>query len=324
MTENIHQLEAVFARHQTFHPRYGWLTKGISAIERDGEAFSREDAMLTLGVGKNMVDAIRFWCEAFGVIEVGAMKGRRVTSFEPSEMSQRLLSVGGLDPYLESTTTLWILHWKALQWQTILPVWFVAMSSPTLFDFTENTLLAAVRNVLEERFKLNPTASALKKDVSCLLRMYTHSKPRKRESSEDILDSQFRQLNLIRETTTPGVYNWVEDEKPGISSSLVRWTVLDYMSGLGLQSATLEELTEQYGSPGRILKLKKGFLADMLRGEKESPLLSVVKVGDTYQVMVESSIELAANASFELLSRSISEELGNPIELPKATKGSGL
>ena len=53
--------EPVFARHETFHPRYGWFRKAYVAATRDPHVFTSEDAPVRLGVGKNMVRAIRFW-----------------------------------------------------------------------------------------------------------------------------------------------------------------------------------------------------------------------------------------------------------------------
>ena len=48
-----------FARHETFHPRYGWFRKGLAAAAHRPAVFAREDAPVELGVGKNMVRAIR-------------------------------------------------------------------------------------------------------------------------------------------------------------------------------------------------------------------------------------------------------------------------
>ena len=50
----------VFARHETFHPRFGWLKKGFDKADRDSGIFLREDAPVLLGVGKNMVRSIRY------------------------------------------------------------------------------------------------------------------------------------------------------------------------------------------------------------------------------------------------------------------------
>ena len=63
-----------FSGHQTFPFRYAWLPKGVGAVREDPEAFLQPDALVRLGVGKNMVASIRFWCEALGLFE---MRGRR-------------------------------------------------------------------------------------------------------------------------------------------------------------------------------------------------------------------------------------------------------
>jgi len=57
-----------FSGHETFHCRHLWLKKGYEFIKA-GSKFSEEDAVLKLGVGKNMVSAINFWMKAFGIID---------------------------------------------------------------------------------------------------------------------------------------------------------------------------------------------------------------------------------------------------------------
>lgn len=59
-----------FSGHETFVCRYPWLPKAVRAVSENSEIFSDEDeAMVTLGVGKNMVRSIRFWADSLGVIE---------------------------------------------------------------------------------------------------------------------------------------------------------------------------------------------------------------------------------------------------------------
>ena len=100
----------VFARHETFHPRYGWLKKGMDLAAEDSGAFSSNDALVRLGVGKNMVNAIRYWCQAFKVIEPVDGSGRS-REYKPSDPGRGLLDDdSGLDPYLEDTGSLWLLH----------------------------------------------------------------------------------------------------------------------------------------------------------------------------------------------------------------------
>ena len=63
-------------RHETFVPRYGWLTKGYVKCLENPRVFNSENAIVQLGVGKNMVRSIRFWCILMGLIEnLKAKKG---------------------------------------------------------------------------------------------------------------------------------------------------------------------------------------------------------------------------------------------------------
>ena len=61
MMRLVDAAKPTFARHETFHPRYGWFRKAYSHVDADPHVFSREDAPVRVGVGKNMVRAIRFW-----------------------------------------------------------------------------------------------------------------------------------------------------------------------------------------------------------------------------------------------------------------------
>ena len=59
-----------FSGHQTFPFRYTWLKKGVDAVRKDATIFSSKDASVTLGVGKNMVDSIRYWCRVSNLIKI--------------------------------------------------------------------------------------------------------------------------------------------------------------------------------------------------------------------------------------------------------------
>ena len=87
-------IKTIFARHETFHPRYGWLKKGYDKVLDDPGIFRRDNAPVILGVGKNMVNAIKFWCLAFKIIEETKSKGQKIT-FSPSVFGNRLFSDEG-------------------------------------------------------------------------------------------------------------------------------------------------------------------------------------------------------------------------------------
>jgi len=60
-----------FAGHETFAFRYGWLKKAVEAVRRNRQALSGDQAVVDLGVGKNMVQSIRHWGLATQVLQEG-------------------------------------------------------------------------------------------------------------------------------------------------------------------------------------------------------------------------------------------------------------
>jgi hypothetical protein len=81
-----------FSGHETFACRYAWLPKALQAIESNSIVFSNEDqAMVELGVGKNMVRAIRFWVEASGMARSAAKGG-----LEATELGRKIFGNKGL------------------------------------------------------------------------------------------------------------------------------------------------------------------------------------------------------------------------------------
>jgi hypothetical protein len=91
----------IFQGHDTFLCRNNWLKKGYDFIQAGGN-FNDADAVVQLGVGKNMVSAIRYWLKAFGMTD--DTDTLRLVAHE-------LLNAEGFDPYIEDTATLWYLHY---------------------------------------------------------------------------------------------------------------------------------------------------------------------------------------------------------------------
>ena len=77
------------------------------------QAFAQPEAFVDLGVGKNMVHAIRYWGLATGILQPYAVTTRN-TGVEPSELGKQLLRDGGFDPYLEDLGTLWLIRSRSL------------------------------------------------------------------------------------------------------------------------------------------------------------------------------------------------------------------
>ena len=85
-----------FSGHESFPCKSMWLKKGYDYLINHNK-FTDSDAVVKLGVGKNMVQSIRFWLRAFGLSY----------DDEVSEIARYLFDdVEGKDPYAEDNFTL--------------------------------------------------------------------------------------------------------------------------------------------------------------------------------------------------------------------------
>ncbi len=100
------KLIMAFARHETFYVRDGWLRKGLKNLDKYGVKFFRsKEAADVLGMGKNMVNSLRFWLRATGLM--GESDQQPKTEFGKL--------IDKHDPYFEDIGTLWLMHYQLLK-----------------------------------------------------------------------------------------------------------------------------------------------------------------------------------------------------------------
>ncbi len=187
----LHRVTVSFGRHESFPLRFGWIAKGLTALQDDPRIFNRDDATVILGVGKNMVASIRYWLLATGVASrVGA-----TNTLEQSEIGRIVFGDTG-DPYLEDEGTIWLLHWllatnpataSAIYW------FFNHFHKPT---FTGIEVATALSDFVKHEVSSKVAATTLKGDAQLVLRMYSRTLGGTRLTLEDALDSPLATLNL--------------------------------------------------------------------------------------------------------------------------------
>lgn len=183
--------QTAFGRHETFPLRYAWLTKGFEAITAEPAIFSEPDrAMVELGVGRNMVNAIQYWLAAARLVEFAEGQGR-ATAF-----GNLMLGDDG-DPYLEDEATLWIIHWLIASNPSLATGFFWFFNHYAMPRFQDDEVRAGLTGFTMRELHLERSQSTLKSDVSTLLRMYTLVA----DKDEDHLDSPLAQLGLIEPET---------------------------------------------------------------------------------------------------------------------------
>ncbi len=258
----------MFARHETFHPRYGWFRKAYASAARDPAVFSQHEAPVLIGVGKNMVRSIRFWgLAAKLLVEDPKAPNRRSPGIIPTRMGHALFGEMGWDRFMEDPGTLWLLHWLLMAPPSRLPVWWLAFNNFDAVEFEDADLDLAIETHLEavSSWKM-PHPTSRKKDVRALLRTYGPPVRSARTSIDDILDCPLRELNLIEVSEATGRFRFTLGPKPSLPSAVVCYTALDYVARTGTSgnTVTLSRLAYESGAPGRVFKLTEAELQQAL------------------------------------------------------------
>jgi hypothetical protein len=256
-----------FGLHQTFPPRFGWLKKAFDEAQKNPTIFSKQDATVQLGVGKNMVDAIAFWAVAFRILETSQDSKKSASIYKLTAFGSLLFDEKnekmGLDPYLESPQSLWLLHWMAMRPVSRLPVWWLTFAMFSQTEFNTEDLYSFVFEETEERWDYSKE-KPIQKDLDCMMRMYSPRVAKAKASLDDYLDSPFRDLGLIVPSSISSKdrnsYRFQIGEKPGLAPLMVLLACLDYMNLQGAVSLTAPRLSSDIGSPGRVFRLNEAAL----------------------------------------------------------------
>lgn len=248
-----------FSGHETFHCRQLWLKKGYDFVKK-GSRFSDSEAVVLLGVGKNMVSAIHFWMKAFALIDKEG---------NTSELADYIFSANGKDPYLEDEATLWLLHYH-----------LVAQGSASIYDlvfnqlrkekieFTkENFLLFAERKANEIGFtQFNRKTVAA--DFEVLVKMYIRTTDQVKDK-EDTFSGLLTDLNLIQEEKKhSSLYSIPNENRNNLPEEIILYTILDKDDFQ--KSVSLNVLSQDRNKAGSVFAITKNALMEKLESAVNS------------------------------------------------------
>ena len=183
-----------FRAHETFFIRKGWLSKGVKNVVNDPAVFVSREAnpMDTLGIGANMVKALRYWLQAVGLTQEQISGKRKQTLTELGKIIREN------DPYMEELGTLWLLHYKLATNKDEATAWYFFYNEFKPMDFTRDDFLTQTGNYLRELGE-NIAERSIEDDYNCIINTYI---PRiklnpKKFDPEDNIDCPLGELGLI-------------------------------------------------------------------------------------------------------------------------------
>lgn len=203
-----------FSGHESFPCKSMWLKKGYDYLVGHNK-FTDPDAVVKLGVGKNMVQSIKFWLRAFGLMDDDATTEIAHYIFDDRD---------GRDPYAEDNATLWILHYLLVTTaaSSIYRLVFVDLQREKK-EFDKDQVLSFIKrkcNVPEQKNVFNE--NTVKKDIRVLLQNYlAPTNPKTNEEYANIL----LDLALLREGD--GTYSFNEVSMEQVSPLIILFALVN-------------------------------------------------------------------------------------------------
>ncbi len=282
-----------FGRHETFHPRHGWLKKAYDRVTERPDAFRADDATVRFGVGKNMVSAIRFWSLAFKITK--ECKG----ILETTSLGDAIFSDDrGRDPYLERPQTLWILHWLLLARPCRVPTWWMIMNQISGTVVETGYLLDAVQEMVRNNPGWDaPSPASVKRDVDVFLHTYTSK--RDKLTIEEYIDCPFRNMRLARHEGDS--VRFIFGPKTGLTPQVVAFACADFADRTGAgDDVSVARLAVEPGCPGSAFKMSENDLAGHLEEAcRDATGMSVVRVNGEPHLLFEDGAEPAARSMLD-------------------------
>lgn len=253
-----------YSGHETFPCRYAWLPKAFAAIGSDHSSFADEEkAMIRLGVGKNMVRAIRFW-----MVEMSVGTKHTEGGYQPTEFAHAVFNrKKGIDPFLQDIRTLWLLHWKLATHSVEDPLfaWDFLINQWQSQELSRSSVLSAFRRAADKEAR-PPSDVTLEQHFDTFLHTYVPTRSRKGEIQEDNLDCPLVELEFITQVgerridgtgKREPIYAFRIEDKLDITPELFAYALDDYWTKRRATERTLtfKDVTFGHGSPGQVFKL---------------------------------------------------------------------
>jgi hypothetical protein len=255
-----------FSGHETFPLRQLWLKKAYDSVAdapHDGKApksiFTDESAIVSFGVGKNMVSSIRFWAIACNILE------EHGDHYKTTHTANLLFDeFKGLDPYAESAATVWMMHWVLASTPEKTTTWYYLFNHIVQQFFHRESVIDCIAAELEGT-KVKLSKATLKRDVECCFRSYV---PRiSADSPEELSEPLLGELGLLSESSK-GTFEFRRGPKKSLPDGVFGYALLDYwlkeaQFGAGAV-LSFDRVAHGYGSPGRVFKLDENSVAERL------------------------------------------------------------
>lgn len=266
--------------HEKFPLREGWITKALLNVPNDNRLFSGVEGADKLGVGANMVKAIRYYMQVFNLVEESSAKGTILTPIGRTILRE--------DVYLEDIFTLWVLHSNLAKNKETAAVWHVFFMECRVDEFKEIEMIDLLKRELFKLLETDATREGVIKDsIDVLLNMY--SKNKEVNDPEDKNNSPLSTLGLIKKDK-----DTYFNQQPDLRK-VSEWVILYEISTMfqhGEVTKSIDEIADEIGNIYNLSKVTVNGYLDKLENMNYIKVNRTAGLDVVYPINLKNPIEI--------------------------------
>lgn len=264
-----------FRAHDTFFIRKGWLSKGMKYVQQNPCVFvdKEKNPMDVLGIGANMVKALRYWLQAVGLTEETA--GRRREQY----FTELGSCVYTHDRYLEEIGTLYLLQYKLAANLHEATSWYCFFNYFEMNEFTKEDFVLQLQKFIDEREPdAMPALRSIEDDFMCIINTYLprYKVNANKISAENNIDCPLGELGLI---DIANKKKKTYRKAAPIIDTINPWIMLAFISeyAAGQDEISLSSLLTGERSIGKVFNLDAVSLLDVLHKIESLDEIKVIR-----------------------------------------------
>lgn len=243
-----------YGQHQSFHLRDRWLSKALKSIEGDERFFYDDNAFEKIGLGKNMVQSLRFWAEATKVVDKQESKKHSHTL---SDLGKLILKY---DKVIQLQDTASILHYKLTSDKDLASSWYWFFNCYNEKVSTKEEIFEELKIWVQNKELKSVAEGSIKKDVDCLVRLYTSGQDK--EDPEEVIHSPIAKINLMSD-----IDGYIYKKAPKLSDighTALMYVLLDYCNTQNISTITVDEIERENHLWGKVFNLNRSQIVNAL------------------------------------------------------------
>ncbi|AXI39760.1 DUF4007 domain-containing protein [Bacillaceae bacterium ZC4] len=245
-----------YGQHQSFYLRDRWLSKGLKHLLEDERFFYDKESFEKIGLGKNMLQSLRFWIVATRVVEEKFNKQQKKV--------HHLTPLGEIiykfDRFVQFGETAAILHYEIAKEKEPATAWYWFFNVFPQHSISKDELLQLFIQWVNNEEDREVSEKSLKRDIECLIKLYTagHSA----FDPEEVVQSPLYKIGIVEEKNNVIYKKDAKVENIGLMPLM--YSLLDYKDRKGIDTVAVDEIVNEKGLWGKIFNMDRASIVNAL------------------------------------------------------------